>query len=186
MTPAIFLDRDGVINQNRADYVKSWAEVLFLPGAFEALRRLAQTPYRLVIITNQSAIGRGIITLQTADEINRRLVGQIEAHGGRVDGVYLCPHHPQAGCACRKPQPGMLLRAASELKLDLPRSYLIGDARSDLKAARAAGVQGILVRTGRGTEAENSLDPAERALWPVLPDLSAAVDYILAKSATSS
>jgi D-glycero-D-manno-heptose 1,7-bisphosphate phosphatase len=176
---AIFLDRDGVITENRADYVKSWTEVVFLPGVFEALRWLSQTSYRLVIVTNQSAVGRGIITLDTAHEINQRLVDAIQGQGGRIDSIYLCPHHPDAGCECRKPRPGLLFCAATELGLDLTRSYLVGDGRSDMEAARAAGVQGILVLTGRGVETVRRLGRNERSVWPVVADLKAAVEHIL-------
>ncbi len=151
MLPALFLDRDGVIIENCPNYVRTWQDVSILPGALEALASLSATPYKIVIITNQSAIGRGLLPLETAHEINQRLVQIIAQAGGRVDGVYLCPHAPQEHCACRKPQPGLLLQAAQALSLDLSRSTLVGDAWSDLQAGRAAGVpQRILLRTGRG------------------------------------
>jgi len=175
---AIFLDRDGVINENRDDYVKAWEEVCFLPGVFEALARLAATPFRIVITTNQSPIGRGILTRAQVETINRRLVTEIEARGGRVDRVYYCPHRPDEGCDCRKPRPGLLLRAAQELELDLGRSYLVGDAVSDVEAALAAGVQPVMVRTGRGAAQERLL----RDKWPQVPvvaDLGKAVEWIL-------
>jgi D-glycero-D-manno-heptose 1,7-bisphosphate phosphatase len=175
----VFLDRDGVINENRADYVKSWAEVSFLPRALTAIRRLSQSCYRLVIVTNQSAVGRGIISLRAAQEINQRLLDAIGAYEGRIDGVYMCPHHPDAACGCRKPQPGLLLRAAAELSIDLEGSYLVGDSWSDLAAAQAAGVRGILVLTGRGRETAQCLSTEARAGIPVLADLWAATDYIL-------
>jgi len=175
---AVFLDRDGVIIENRSDYVKSWDEVRFLPQAFEALRRLGQSSYAVVLVTNQSVVGRRIIPLDRAVEINRRVVAEIEAVGGRVDAAYLCPHHPEDGCSCRKPAPGMLLRAAEELELDLARSYAIGDAASDLEAARLAGAQGILVLTGRGNDELASMEGGPSG--PVVADLKAAVDYLLA------
>jgi D-glycero-D-manno-heptose 1,7-bisphosphate phosphatase len=177
--PAIFLDRDGVINENRADYVKSWSEAEFLPGVFGALRRLAQADLAIVLITNQSAVGRGIISHKEAVQINRRIVGTIRAQGGRVDGAYLCPHHPDENCACRKPRPGLLLQAADELDLDLGRSYFIGDAVTDMQAADAAGVKGILVLTGRGQEQVSRASLEDSLPWPVAADLGAAVDHIL-------
>jgi len=173
----VFLDRDGVIIENRSDYVKSWEEVRLLPGAFEALRRLSRSEYALVLVTNQSAIGRGIISLEQAVEINARVIAEIEAQGGRIKASYLCPHRPEERCDCRKPVPGMLLRAAEELGLDLERSYAIGDAVSDIEAARAAGVRGILVLTGRGSEQKALLGGDMDCL--VMDDLRAAVDYIL-------
>ena len=174
--PAVFLDRDGVIIENRSDYVKSWEEVRFLPGAFEALRRLGQSEYALVLVTNQSAVGRGIISLSQAMEINQHVITEIETQGGRIDASYLCPHRPDEGCDCRKPVPGMLLRAAEELGLDLTRSYVIGDAASDVGAA---GVCGILVLTGLGKEQVALLKTKGRANCPVVADLGAAVDYVL-------
>jgi D-glycero-D-manno-heptose 1,7-bisphosphate phosphatase len=176
---AVFLDRDGVINQNRVDYVKTWEEVRFLPGVFSALARLAAARYEIVIVTNQSPVGRGILTAARVEEINRRIVGEIEAHGGRVDGVYYCPHHPADGCACRKPRPGMLLDAARDLALDLGRSYLVGDAASDVQAALAAGATPILVLTGRGQAQRARVEQIE-PLTLIVPDLPAAVAHVVA------
>jgi D-glycero-D-manno-heptose 1,7-bisphosphate phosphatase len=170
-----------VIIENRPDYVKSWEEVHFLPGAFEALRRLSRSDYVLVLVTNQSAVGRGIVTLDKTMQINERVIAEIEARGGRVDASYVCPHHPDEGCHCRKPAPGMLLRATEELKLDLARSYAVGDAVSDIQAARSAGVQGILVLTGRGREQAALLRKESEASCPVVADLVGAVDYILSR-----
>ena len=182
---AVFLDRDGVIIENRSDYVKCWQEVCFLPEAIEALRRLSRTEYALVLITNQSVVGRGIISPAQAIKINSRLVAEIRAQGGRMDAVYLCPHRPDGGCNCRKPAPGMFFRAAAELGLDLARSYAIGDAESDVIAARAAGVRGILVLTGRGME-QVTLLRSQKAECVVVPDLGTAVDYIVAQRQESS
>jgi D-glycero-D-manno-heptose 1,7-bisphosphate phosphatase len=179
MRPAVFLDRDGVIIENRGDYVKSWEEVRFVPGAFDAIRRLGQSEYAVVVVTNQSAVGRGIITLDEATRINERVVGEIEARGGRVDASYLCPHRPDEACKCRKPAPGMLFRAADEFGLDLGHSVLVGDAASDIEAARLAGVQGILVLTGRGSEQALLLERTGNVSCPVVTDLEAAVDRVL-------
>jgi D-glycero-D-manno-heptose 1,7-bisphosphate phosphatase len=177
--PAIFLDRDGVIIENRTDYCRSWEEVVILPGALQALARAQGTSYAVVIITNQSAVGRGLVDRATADDINARLVSAIRAAGGRVDGVYMCPHAPEDGCDCRKPKPGLLLQAARELSLDLPRSVLIGDSLSDIEAARAAGVgQAMLVRTGRGIEQLALAPAASVGDFPVCADLSEALDVI--------
>jgi D-glycero-D-manno-heptose 1,7-bisphosphate phosphatase len=177
--PAIFLDRDGVINENRPDYVKSWSEVEFLPGVFDVLRCLAQADFVIVLITNQSAIGRDIISYKQAMDINHRVVETIQDQGGRVDGAYLCPHHPDENCECRKPRPGLLLQAANELDLDLCQSYFIGDAMTDMQAAEAAGVKGILVLTGRGQEQVKNVGLDDSSPWLVVADLGAAVDHIL-------
>lgn len=149
--PAIFLDRDGVIIENRADYVRSWDDVEIYPQALEALARIHTSPYKIVIVTNQSAVGRGIISRSTADAINERVVEEIERANGRVDAVFMCPHAPEAGCSCRKPEPGLLLQAANRLSIDLKRSIMIGDALTDLEAGQAAGISSLaLVATGRG------------------------------------
>ncbi len=178
LRPAIFLDRDGVIVQNRPDHVKSWSEVEFLDGALDSLAQLAASPLAIVVVSNQGAVGRGLMTLEQAWEVQNKIVRAIERSGGRIDASYLCPHHPEAGCECRKPAPGMLLQAARELDLDLPRSWLVGDAASDLQAARAVGARGILVRTGRGSKQ----DVASLSGWnggcTVVDDLSAAVQFI--------
>jgi len=185
MTAAVFLDRDGVINENREDYVKSWDEVRFLPCALEALAQLASLPFLIVLTTNQSPIGRGILTAEEVEAINQRLVAEIEAHGGRVDGVYTCPHHPDEGCGCRKPQPGLLYQAAQDLGLDLGRSYLVGDALSDIQAALAAGCRPILVLTGRGREQQPLLEAHGFDPFPVVRDLTEAIAVISASEQAS-
>jgi len=181
LRPAIFLDRDGVINANRSDYVKSWAECEILPGSQDALRRLAALHWPVVVVTNQSPIGRGILSMETVEEINTRLVTVIAEAGGRIDLVVYCPHHPEAGCGCRKPQPGLLLYAANALGIDLGHSYLVGDAESDVLAAQAAGVYPILVLSGRGEHQLTLLREHKVDHFHVVADLSEAVTWILAR-----
>ena len=153
MNPAVFLDRDGVIIQNRENYVRSWKDVEFLPSSLQALKQLSQTSYKIIIITNQSAIGRGIITMEQAEAINQRIIEEITDAGGRVDGLFICPHTPDDHCFCRKPLPGLILQAADALSIDLPSSAMIGDALTDIQAGSAAGIKTlILVKTGRGQE----------------------------------
>jgi D-glycero-D-manno-heptose 1,7-bisphosphate phosphatase len=178
--PAIFLDRDGVIIENRADYVKTLAEVRFIPGALAALARVAHWPGAIVVVTNQSAIGRGLVTRAAADAINAHVRQQVEAAGGRLDGIFMCPHAPGHGCDCRKPGPGLLRQAAEVLHLDLPASVMIGDAVSDVQAGRAAGTRAMLVRTGRGAEQAIELARAGLGHVPVATDLAAALaDFTL-------
>lgn len=153
MYPSIFLDRDGVLIENRSDYVRDWSQVKIIPEAVRALSLAPIKKYKVVIVTNQSAVGRGFILLKTAQEINQRLTNLIREQGGQIDSVYMCPHAPEDGCSCRKPLPGLLLQAAEDLSLDLQRSWMIGDAWSDVQAGEAAGLRGtILLKTGRGTE----------------------------------
>ena len=175
MQPAIFLDRDGVIIENRADYVKSIAEAHFIPGAVAALAEAARYAVRVVIATNQSAVGRGLITLETVHQIHAHLLEGIRAGGGRIDGIYICPHRPDEQCACRKPAPGMFLQAARELEIDLPASVMIGDNLTDVLAARAAGVRPVLVHTGLGAHQDFT---ALHAV-PQFPDLPAALAALL-------
>ena len=150
-TPAVFLDRDGVIVENVDAYVQSWNDIIFLPSALEALRKLSASDYKIIMVTNQSAVGRGIITLAQAQDINQKVVDVIREWGGRIDGVYMCPHAPHEHCDCRKPLPGLILQAAAGHCIDLARSFAVGDALTDIQAGQAAGIlHNILVKTGRG------------------------------------
>jgi D-glycero-D-manno-heptose 1,7-bisphosphate phosphatase len=156
MTPALILDRDGVVNRDTG-YLYRIAEVAFIYGIFATCRVFQQDGFRIVIITNQSGIARGFYTERDFNQLMVWMRQRFEAHGVRLDGVYYCPHHPTAdvrayaiACACRKPQPGMITQAAQELGLDLAQSILVGDQRSDLEAGRRAGVgKVVLVRSGQ-------------------------------------
>ena len=176
---AVFLDRDGVINYNRENHIKSWDEFTFLPGIFEPLGKLARSDYAVIVISNQAAIGRGLVGEKAVEEINRRMVDEITTQGGRIDSVFICPHRPDENCGCRKPAPGLILQAAQQQNLDLAHSFLIGDALSDVEAALAAGCQPILVLTGRGSEQRLLLDQSGYLHLPVKCDLAEAVDWIL-------
>jgi D-glycero-D-manno-heptose 1,7-bisphosphate phosphatase len=172
---AVFLDRDGVINENRQDYVKTWDEFVFLPGALDSLRLLAHSEFLVVIISNQSAIHRGLVSTAVVEEIHRRMLSEVEKIGARIDGVYYCPHAPSEVCDCRKPLPGLLLKAAEEMQIDLEQSYCVGDKLTDLAAGRAAGCRGILVLTGEGSK--QNVDMLNG--YAVSRDLSHAVNFIL-------
>lgn len=183
MFPAVFLDRDGVLIENRSDYVRDWSQVSIFSDSPAALSNLRNAGYKIVIVTNQSAVGRGLITLETAEEINRRLVECIRRDGGHIDAVYMCPHQPQDDCDCRKPKPGLLLRAAEDLSLNLRRSWLIGDAWSDLLAGRAANVRRtILVKTGRGNSELLQAKPGEIETYLVSDTISAAAEIVIAEN----
>lgn len=151
MNPAIFLDRDGVIVENVDTYILDWSDVQIIPQVLDALVKVSHTDYKIVIVTNQSAVGRGLLPLKKANSINQRLERLIIGFGGRIDGIYMCPHTPRDQCNCRKPLPGLLRQAADDLSLDFSRSIIIGDAWTDLLAGQAVGIpQKVLVRTGRG------------------------------------
>lgn len=173
------MDRDGVVIENVDAYVRSWSDVVILPKALSAIVRLSRTAYKIIIVTNQSAVGRGIISIETAQEINARLRKAIHDSGGRVDGLFMCPHAPEALCGCRKPMPGLILQAASSLGIDLARSILVGDALTDLQAGRAAGVGiNVLVRTGRGAQQAKLPEAASLAPFLIYDGLENVVDLI--------
>jgi D-glycero-D-manno-heptose 1,7-bisphosphate phosphatase len=173
------LDRDGVICHNRPDHVKSWSEFVFLARARESLARLAVLEMPIIVVTNQAAINRGLVPAEIVDEIHCRMGAQVEASGGRIDRVYYCPHRPDESCGCRKPQPGMLKRAAADLGIQLEGSYIVGDAWTDIQAGLAVGCTPFLVLTGRGwREVPRALRQGTGGLR-VARDLSEAVTAIL-------
>jgi len=184
--PAIFLDRDGVINENRDDYVKAWAEFRFLPGALTAICNLARLRRPIVVITNQSAIGRGYVSHDAVGEIHQRMISAVLNAGGQIDAVLYCPHPPDEHCTCRKPQPGMLLNAAAHLQIDLTQSVFVGDAESDVLAAQRAGCLPILVQTGRGQHEVKKLQEHRVSGYHTFADLSAAADWIAAQPSFQS
>ena len=174
----MFLDRDGVINENRPDSVKSWEEFAFLPGVFTPLQQLAQDGRPVIVVSNQGVIGRGLTSREAVEQVHSRMRADINSRGGRIDAIYYCPHHPDDGCECRKPRPGLLLQAADEMRLDLASSYLIGDAVTDVEAAIAAGCWPILVLTGRGRGQAGPLRERGYGWVPIVSDLSEALDLV--------
>ncbi len=179
MYPAVFLDRDGVIIKNRPTYVRTWDDVEILPDVLPALAQMTTRPYKNVIITNQSAVARGLISLRAAEKINQRLTDAIKKAGGRIDGIFMCPHKPDNNCECRKPRPGLIFQAADTLTLDLKRSILIGDALTDLQAGLNAGVGKIaLVLTGRGLQQAKSVKVQQMKPFPIFDNLAQALDAL--------
>jgi D-glycero-D-manno-heptose 1,7-bisphosphate phosphatase len=176
----IVLDRDGVINYDADDYIKSPAEWRPLPGSLEAIARLSAAGYRIVVVSNQSGVGRGLFDLATLDRIHAKMRDAVRQAGGELAGVYFCPHAPPADCACRKPHTGMLMQALADLRLDsFAGVAVVGDKAADLELAAAVGARGILVRTGKG--AQTAREMSATAL-EVYPDLAAAVDAVLAEA----
>ena len=152
---AVFLDRDGVINEERG-YVHTLEDFVLLPGVVAAIRYLRSSGFKVIVVTNQSGVARGFFEVTAVDRLHRHFQGILSAAGEQVDAIYCCPHYPKGvveefahTCDCRKPMPGLLLRAARELNLNLSASYLVGDKLSDIQAGRRAGVKKtFLVRTG--------------------------------------
>jgi D-glycero-D-manno-heptose 1,7-bisphosphate phosphatase len=148
----VFLDRDGVINENLPGYVRHWDEFCFIPGACDAIARLTAAGHRIIVCTNQAGVATGELSIRSLEEIHQRMLVEIAKARGHVERIYYCPHGKQARCFCRKPQPGLLLRAHAELGCDLTDAVFIGDSMTDVRAAIVAEVFPILVLTGRGVE----------------------------------
>jgi D-glycero-D-manno-heptose 1,7-bisphosphate phosphatase len=174
----VILDRDGVINYDSADYIKSPAEWQPIPGSLEAIAALCAAGLRVFVVSNQSGIGRGLFTEAAAAAINARMRAAVADAGGAIEGIYVCPHSPDAGCDCRKPLPGLLWRLSSEHGIALAGLPLIGDKWSDILAARAVAARGILVETGQGRQ---TLREHAHEIAEVFPDLAAAARMLIAE-----
>ena len=179
LRPAVFLDRDGTVSEE-VGYLNHVSRFRLLTGVSAAIRRLNDAALPVVVVTNQSGVGRGYFPESLVGEVHERMVSDLWAEGARVDGIYYCPHVGADECACRKPRVGMLERAASELRLDLGKSFVVGDRGSDVAMAISAGCKSVLVRTGFG-EGELAWHVAQ---WPHQPDfvakdLAEAVEWIL-------
>jgi D-glycero-D-manno-heptose 1,7-bisphosphate phosphatase len=177
---AIFLDRDGTINEER-NYLHRPEDVVIFPGAGAALKRLQDAGFKLFIVSNQSGVGRGYFTLADVERVNQQLLSELASAGAMIQKIYIAPEAPNQASRGRKPSPQFLLDAADEFGLDLARSYMIGDKLIDLQSGWNAGVEKcILVRTGYGAKTERaSAESVARAL--VVNDLGAAADWILAR-----
>jgi D-glycero-D-manno-heptose 1,7-bisphosphate phosphatase len=177
---AIFIDRDGTLIEERHHLVSS-DQLHVFPQSIEALQLINQSGVLAILVTNQSVIARGLLTESGLAEIHRSLETSLAAKGVYLDGIYYCPHHPEAGtssyttdCACRKPAPGMLIRAARDFHLDLDSCVYIGDTLTDVEAGHRAGAVSVLVRTGYGSEVEAGLTKAERLSPQRYPDYIAS------------
>ncbi|MHB1456451.1 MAG: D-glycero-beta-D-manno-heptose 1,7-bisphosphate 7-phosphatase [Armatimonadota bacterium] len=176
---AVFVDRDGVINLNRDDYVKNVDELVFIPGALIALEILNKAGMAVVIISNQAGIARGVIDSKDLTAIDLKLNECVNESGGNIHAIYYCRHKPEDQCHCRKPKPGLILQAIEEMNLAEIRSYLIGDALSDIDAGSSAGCTTILVLSGRTTIKE--VDLWDKKPDYIADDLLAAVNWIICR-----
>lgn len=177
--PYVILDRDGVINFDSDEYIKSPEEWNAIPGSLEAIAQLNRSGYRVLIATNQSGVARGYYGLDTLDLIHEKLMHELAAVGGYIEEIFFCPHHPDAKCACRKPQPGLLHKMAEKYPLNFAETFFIGDSFVDVSAARAVGCLPLLVRTGKGELALQKYP--ELAQIPNFMNLAEAVEYLLAQ-----
>jgi D-glycero-D-manno-heptose 1,7-bisphosphate phosphatase len=172
----VILDRDGTINHDSDQYIKSPEEWRPIKGSLEAIARLTQADYRIVVATNQSGIARGLFDTRTLFAIHETLLRALAQVGGRIDAFFFCPHRDEDRCACRKPQPGMLLEVARRFNVALDDTCMVGDAQRDLEAAAAAGAKPVLVLTGKGvaTREAGRLPPGTR----IFPDLAAFAEHL--------
>ena len=179
----VILDRDGVINHDSDDYIKSPDEWQPLPGSLEAIARLCRADYTVVVATNQAGVGRGLFSQEMLIRIHRKMASSIRDKGGRLDSVFFCPHSPAEQCGCRKPKPGMLLEISDRLGIRLSGVPVVGDSLRDLEAAEAAGAIPVLVKTGRGRLTQEKLSKGELShtlgQTPVYADLAAFTDAVL-------
>ena len=184
---AVFLDRDGTVNVD-VGYPNRWDQISIYPYAFESVRRLKAAGFVIVVVTNQSGIGRGLLTEADLAVIHSRMAEEFAGHGAPLDAIYHCPHFDAAGtaaggsdCGCRKPGPGMGLRAAAEFDVDLARSFMVGDKVEDVLFGLNVGAAPVLVRTGYGRMSEPRLEAMGVRPACVADDLAAATDWILAR-----
>lgn len=182
----VFLDRDGVINEDSPNYIKNWSEFKFLPGSLDAIKSLSQNGFKIIIISNQSIVNRKMVSRQALDGIFSRMTSAVESAGGKISDIYYCPHVPEEKCTCRKPLPGLIQKAQRAHHIELSSAVMVGDSAKDIECAKQAGCgTAILVKTGNGVEAEKQL--AAEKIFPdvVVRDLRDAADWIIAQHTIS-
>ena len=175
--PLLVLDRDGVINEDSEDYIRSLADWQPIPGSLEAIARLTQAGYRVVVATNQSGVGRGLFETDTLIAIHDKMLKALTQVGGRIDAIFFCPHPADSTCNCRKPKPGMFLQIAERFNVELKDVPTVGDSLRDIEAGLAVGCTPYLVQTGKGKKtAENPALPPQTKIFP---DLAAVARHLL-------
>ena len=183
--PAVFLDRDGTINEQMG-YINHLSRFVMIPGAGEAIRLLNENGFLAIVVSNQSGVGRGYFPIEFVDKVHTYMAGLLEKEGAKFDGIFICPHHPDEGCDCRKPKTGLIRQACEAFHIDMENSYVVGDRCSDLEFADRANLKGILVTTGYGLGEIEFILPAS----PVKPlhianDMLDAVKWIINNKADS-
>ncbi len=176
----VFLDRDGVINLDRSDYIKSWSEFQFIPRSIDAIKELTLKGFNAIVITNQSVINRNMVSGKELEYILTMMKNEIRSGGGLIHDIFFCPHIPEDNCDCRKPKPGLIFQAQKTYSIDLRDAVMVGDSAKDIECGRNAGCgKTILVKTGNGAKAEKTL--AEKKIYPdyIAQDLYEAVQWII-------
>jgi len=177
--PLIILDRDGVINQDSAQYIKSPEEWQAIPGSLEAIARLTRGGFRVIVASNQSGLARGLFTIDDLNQIHDKMYREVNALGGKIEAIFFCPHGPDDGCLCRKPKPGMFYDIMKRLGVSLGEVPVVGDSIRDLQAAIVVSASPILVRTGKGVDSEQRLRSEGLAGVPVFANLAEVANVIL-------
>ena len=172
----LFLDRDGVINVEPEGYITDWSDFEFLPDALDTIKRATDEGYRIIIISNQSAIGRGMCSKETIDEIMSNMIETIEAHGGKIKDIFYCPHTPDDMCKCRKPEPDLFFQAAEKYNIKLTSTWFVGDKLTDVAVAIRVGTRPILIRGGKSVP---DISVTEDDAVAVVNNLSEAFEYLL-------
>lgn len=175
----IILDRDGVINEDSDEFIKTPEEWVPIEGSLNAVSRLYRNGYRVVVISNQSGVARGLIDIDQLNRINTKMIQAVQEKGGQIDSILFCPHGPDDGCNCRKPKTGMFEELAERLQIKLNGVIAVGDSERDLVAARAVDAQPVLVRTGKGERTLANADPENLEDVPVYDNLEAVVHALL-------
>lgn len=173
----IILDRDGVINYDSDQYIKSPDEWHPIPGSLEAIARLNRHGFRVLVATNQSGVARGLYDIEILDQIHEKLVRELAAVGGYIEEIFFCPHHPEDKCICRKPQPGLIHQIQAKYPVNPIGTFFIGDSYADMEAARSAGCMPLLVLTGNGRRTLEKY-PTYASI-PNFIDLAEAVEYVI-------
>lgn len=173
----VILDRDGVINHDSDEYIKSPEEWVPIPGSLEAIARLHREGYKVVVATNQSGVGRGLFDMNMLCRIHTKMLEAVRAKGGEIDAIFFCPHRPEDNCRCRKPQPGLFQEITERLKVNLNGVYSVGDTERDVIVARLVSARPVLVRSGKGKRTLKKSKILEDV--PVFDDLAAFADNLL-------
>ena len=177
--PYVILDRDGVINQDSDAFIKSPDEWLPMEGSLEAIAQLNRSGFKVVVITNQSGLARGLFDIQVLNAIHDKMRAMVGVVGGEIESIYVCPHGPDDDCLCRKPKPGLFHQFAKEKQIDLTNIYAIGDSLRDLEASIAVDAQPILVKTGKGLQ---TISNSPQLKLPIFENLYEAATYIIAST----
>jgi D-glycero-D-manno-heptose 1,7-bisphosphate phosphatase len=176
----VFLDRDGVINFDSSNYIKSWSEFKFIPRSIEAIKELTLKGFNVIVITNQSVINRKMVSGKGLEHIHASMKNEVKSGAGLIKDIFFCPHIPEDDCDCRKPRPGLIFNAQKAYSIDLKDAVMVGDSAKDIECARNAGCgKAVLVKTGNGARAEKTL--AEKKIYPdhIAQDLYEAVQWIV-------